>query len=129
MGGKIDFRYDEANDVVIAIPHWSIETPEDVVEWFAQYERYMKGFNRKMDFVVVLDDFHIGPKIGVLWGEYRAKLHKLYTRHNFRVHSDNRVKLFVNTSGVRYNVATEEAATIEDAIEAIKVARLQKPGS
>lgn len=123
MSGKIDFRYDSDNDIVIAVPHWKIETPEDVVEWFGQYERYMTKFNRKMDFVVVLDDFEIGPKIGVLWGEYRAKVHQLYTRFSYRVHSSNRVKLFVNTSGVRYNVATEEAATVEDAIEGIKAAR------
>jgi beta-phosphoglucomutase-like phosphatase (HAD superfamily) len=29
----------------------------------------------------------------------------------------------VNTSGARYNVATEEAATVEDAIEGILAAR------
>jgi len=124
MRGKIDFRYDRVNDIIIATPHWKIETPEDVVEWFGQYEAYMGRFHRKMDFIVVLDDFEIGPKIGVFWGEYRAKLLSTYTRHNIRVHSNNRVKLFVNTSGVRYSVATEEAATVEDAVEAIKAARV-----
>ncbi|MBV9947715.1 MAG: hypothetical protein JOZ69_12750 [Myxococcales bacterium] len=38
------------------------------------------------------------------------------------------MKLFVNTSGVRYDVATEEAATIEDAIEGIKEARRRAGG-
>jgi hypothetical protein len=123
MKGTIDFRYDSENDIVIAIPHWNIETKEDVLVWFGQYQAYMKGFGRKVDFVVVLDDFKIGPAIGVAWGEYRAKIHQEYTRFSYRVHSNNRVKLFVNTSGVRYNVATEEAATIEDAIEGIKAAR------
>jgi beta-phosphoglucomutase-like phosphatase (HAD superfamily) len=44
-------------------------------------------------------------------------------RFTWRVNSNNRVLLFVNTSGVRYKVATEEAATIEDALEGIKAAR------
>jgi beta-phosphoglucomutase-like phosphatase (HAD superfamily) len=34
------------------------------------------------------------------------------------------VKLYVHTSGARYNVATQEAATVEDAIEGIKAARV-----
>lgn len=121
--GTIEFRYDAANDVIIATPHWNIETEDDVLVWFGQYEAYMKQFGRKLDFIVVLDDFKIGPGIGVYWGEYRAKVHHLFARYNYRVHSNNKVKLFVNTSGVRYNVSTEEAATIEDAIEGIKASR------
>src|SRR5579859_1178185 len=105
MKGTIEFKYDHANDIVIAIPHWQIDTREHVLSWYNQYEAYMKRWNRKMDFIVVLDDFVIGPAIGSVWGEYRAKVHQRYTRFNYRVHSNNRVKLFVNTSGVRYNIA------------------------
>jgi hypothetical protein len=123
LKGTIDFKYDSENDIVIATPHWNIETKEDVLTWFGQYEAYMKQFHRKLDFIVVLDDFRIGPSIGVLWGEYRAKVHQRFARFNYRVHSNNRVKLFVNTSGVRYDIATEEAATVEDAVEGIKAAR------
>ena len=123
MRNTIDFHHDTVNDIIVAVPHWKIQTREHVVEWFDQYVAYLGKFDRKMDFVVVLDDFEIGPTIGVFWGEYRAKLHQLYTRFNYRVHSSNRVKLFVNTSGVRYDVATQEAATVEDAILGIMEAR------
>lgn len=123
MKGTIKFNYDRDNDVIVATPHWKLETEADVKAWFDQYVVYMKRFDRKMDFVVILDDFEIKPSIGPLFGEYRAKIHQQFTRHNFRVHSSKSVKLFVNTSGVRYNVATSEAATLEDAIEGIKAAR------
>lgn len=123
MGGRIDFRYDGANDIVVAVPHWNIETAADVAEWFAQYEAYMSRFRRRMDLVVLLDDFQIAPAIGVVWGEARGRLHQRFTRFSYRVHANNRVKLFVNTSGVRYDVATQEAATLEDAIEGIQAAR------
>jgi hypothetical protein len=83
----------------------------------------MSKFNRKMDLVAVLDDFTIAPAVGVYWGQYRARVHQQFTRFSYRVQSDRRVKLFVNTSGVRYNVATQEAATVADAIEGIKAAR------
>ncbi len=123
MPGTIDFRYDEQNDIIIATPHWKIATEADVLAWFGQYERYMKRFPGKMDFVFVLDDFDIHPSIGAKWGEYRAKIHQRFTRFNYRVHSRRDVKLFVNTSGVRYNVSTEEAASVEDAIQGILEAR------
>jgi hypothetical protein len=72
MKGTIRFRYDRENDVVVATPHWNVDTKEDVLAWFGQYGAYMKQFARKMDVIAVPDDFKIGPTIGVVWGEYRA---------------------------------------------------------
>jgi len=121
--GRIEFQYDAVNDLIIATPRWTIETEADVDAWYEQYASYAQKFGRKMDMVIVLDHFEIKPGIGVTWGVARGRIHKQFTRFNYRVHASNRVKLFVNTSGVRYNVATEEAATIEDAIEGILAAR------
>jgi hypothetical protein len=126
MAGTIHFQYDEQNQIVIATPRWKIDTEADVIAWYGQYERYMRRFPHKMDFIVVLDEFDVSPLIGSKWGEYRAKLHKQFTRFNFRVHSKRDVKLFVNTSGVRYNVSTEEAASVADAIQAILKLREQE---
>ena len=123
MKGKIEFEYDQENDLVVATPRWVIETEADVALWHDQYVSYMQTFKRKMDMVIVLDHFEIKAAIGVAWGAARAKIHQQFTRFNYRVHATNRVKLFVNTSGARYNVATEEAATVEDAIEGILAAR------
>ncbi len=123
MGGRIDFKYDEPRDVVIATPHWTIETERDLEEWYAAYIASMKRFNRKVDSIFVLDDFNLAPQLGSKWGEYRAKIHKQYVRYNFRVHANPRVKLFTNTSGVRYDIGREEAATVADAIAAIEESR------
>jgi hypothetical protein len=119
MAGTIDFQYDRERDLVIATPHWKIVTENDVTTWLAQYASYMKSFGRKMDLVVVLDDFEVTPVIGSKWGESRATLHKEYLRYSIRVHSRRDVKLFVNTSGARFNIATEEAASVDDAVDAI----------
>jgi hypothetical protein len=123
MPGSMKFQYDSVNDVVIGIPSWKIETREDAEEWYRQWEVYMSTFHRKMDVVVLLDNFEVATAVGPYWGEFRARVHQNFTRHNFRVHSNARVQLFVNTSGARYNVSTLEAATIEDAIDGIKEAR------
>jgi len=123
MPGTMKFSYDVVNDVVIGLPNWKVESKEDVMEWTRQWDVYMGRFNKKMDVVVVLDNFEVATSVGPLWGEARAQVHQKYIRHNFRVHSNARVRLFVNTSGVRYDVSTLEAASIEDAIEGIKEAR------
>jgi hypothetical protein len=123
MPGVMKFRYDTVNDVVIGIPSWKIETREDVLEWYRQWEAYMSKFEQKKDVVVLLDDFTVATAVGPFWGEMRARVHQKFIRHNFRVNSNARVRLFVNTSGVRYDVGTLEAATAEDAIEGIKEAR------
>jgi hypothetical protein len=123
MSGTIDFQHDRAHDIVIATPHWKIATEADVTAWWGQWVAHMKTYGRKMDIIVVLDDFHVTPAIGPKWGEHRAKLHKEYFRHSIRVHANRDVKLFVNTSGARFNIATEEAATVVDAIAAIQEIR------
>jgi len=123
MTGTIEFHYDEKNDIIVATPHWKIASEADAIAWYGQYARYMKRFGRKMDFVVVLDDFEVLPTIGAKWGEYRAKLHQEFMGFNYRVHSNRDVKLFVNTSSVRYRISHEEAASVEDAIAGILEAR------
>jgi hypothetical protein len=125
MPGSIDFRYDKARDIVIATPHWKIATDEDVATWLAQYASYLTAFGRAMDMIVVLDDFEVTPAIGSRWGEHRARLHREHLRFSIRVHSKRDVKLFVNTSGARFNIATEEAASLEDAVAAILEMRRQ----
>lgn len=125
MSGTIDFQYDAENDVVIATSHWHIETEADLEPWYQVWADYFeKNFpGRRMDLVVELTGFQINPAVAPRWGEYRARVHKNFTRHSYRVHSNARVRLWVNTSGVRYDASTSEAATIEDGIAAIREER------
>ncbi len=123
MKGTVQFRYDAVNDVVIATVRWRIETEEELQAWYGLWCTYMQQFGRKMDCILVVDELSLGPKIGARWGEYRAKVHKQFVRYNYRVHPSSQVKLFVNTSSVRYDISREEAATVEDAIEGIKAQR------
>jgi hypothetical protein len=119
----MEFEYDRANDVIIGTPHGKVEADADVLEWYEQWVKYLQPFQRRMDVVIILDHFTISPTVGSKWGEYRAKIHKQFTRYSYRVHPDSRVRLYSHTSGVRYDVAREEAASVEDAIEGIKAAR------
>ena len=87
MMGRIDFRYDAADDIVFATPHWHIETLQDVLAWYQQYVRYFEATfaGRKVDLVLELADFRISPSIAKDWGEHRARMTMTYTRFSCRV--------------------------------------------
>ena len=123
MPGKIDFTYDKVNDIVVATPRWRIVTEQDCNVWLDEWAGHLSTYGRKVDCVVVLNDFHVDAGIASHWGEYRARLNKTYFRHSYRVNADRTVKLFIQTSGVRFDAATGEAPTVGDAIAGILDAR------
>lgn len=120
MKGTIDFKYDEENDVVIAIPHWKIETKEDCEIWYNQWVEYITSFKRKMDAIMILNDFYVKASYSVEWGQYRTKILKEYTRFSYRINPDLATGIFIKTSGARYNASTKEASSLEAAINAIQ---------
>lgn len=120
MKGIINFKHDTANDVIIVEPHWNIETKEDCEIWYNQWADYMSKFKKKMDVIMILDDFNVHASIGKQWGEYRVKVLSNFTRFSYRVNSNLMTGIFVKTSGVRYNASSKEASSIEGAVHAIK---------
>lgn len=125
MIGTIDFKHDVRNDIVIATPHWKIETKEDCEVWAQQYADYFGRFYRPVDTIFVLDDFVVASAIISEWGEYRAKVVKAYTRFSFRVHSKSLVNIIVKTSAIRHKASSEVAGSVEDAIAVIKAERVK----
>ncbi len=129
MSGKIKFQYDAANDLVIVTPYWKIETQEDCEAWFKQYVDYFGLFHRKVDVVFVLDDFVVSSQIVTVWSEYRARVIKNYVRLSYRVNSNSMVNIMVKASSFKYNAISQDADSIEGAIEGIKAARLEVAAS
>ena len=125
--GSIKFRYDTHNEILIAEVHWDIKTRENVLAWYQQWVDYMtKHFpGRRVDFIVVVDDLKVDPRVGQFWGEHRALLHKNYGRLSYRVNCTAAVRTFTLTSAVRYDISSAEARTLEEAVAGIKAARLQ----
>jgi hypothetical protein len=123
MHGTIRFRHDVANDIHFAYPKWYVETEEDCRVWAAQYEKYFSQFARKVDAIMVLDEFRIGPGIGSIWGKYRAECVARYTRYSVRINADARVSTFNATSAVLYRIGSREAPDVESAIALIRELR------
>ncbi len=119
MKGTIDFEYNADNDIVIATPHWKIETLEDCEIWYNQWVDYISKYNRKMDVIMILNDFNVNASYSVEWGHYRVKVLKEYTRYTYRINPNLSTGIFIKTSGARYNASTNEANSLEAAIEAI----------
>jgi hypothetical protein len=123
MAGKIKFIHDTVNDIVIAEPIWKVSTIEDCEIWFSQWADYLNTFNRKMDCIMVLDDFIVDSAISSKWGEYRARVVNNFTRFSYRVDSNLATGIYIKTSGITYNACSKEAISVESAIEAIKEER------
>lgn len=121
--GSIRFEHDEAHDVYIVYPKWTVESDTDCEVWLQQYVDFFGPLGRKVDAIIVLDDFKLGKDIGGVWGKYRAEVHKRFTRHSVRVHADAKVATFVSTSGVIHRVATDEARDVETALRLIELKR------
>lgn len=119
MTGTMEFNYDEAHDIVIVTPHWRIETKEDCETWYNQWVDYAIQFGRKMDAIMVLNDFYVKAGVSVEWGQYRVKILKEHTRYTYRVSPELTTGIFIKTSGIRYNASTNEANSVEAAIQAI----------
>jgi hypothetical protein len=123
MLGRVRFHYDDVNDIHFAYPKWYVETEEDCRVWFGQFEGYFSRLGCKVDAIIVLDEFRIGPGIGSIWGKYRAEWVSRFTRYSVRVHADARVSTFNATSAALYGGGFEEARTVEGAIELIHLRR------
>jgi hypothetical protein len=121
--GSIRFDYDEINDVYVIYPRWTIESEEDCKAWLQQYDDYFSRLGRRVDVIIVLDDFRIDKNIGPVWGAYRAEVHKRFTRHSVRVHSNAKVKDSVSTSGLLHGVGTDEADDVPTAMRLIVLKR------
>jgi hypothetical protein len=125
MQGSVRFHYDKVNDIHFAYPKWYVETEEDCRVWYGQFDAYFARLGGKVDAIIVLDDFRIGPKIGSIWGKYRAEWIGRYTRYSIRVRAEARVSTFNATSAAIHGVAFDEAPDVERAIELIHHQRSQ----
>ena len=126
---RIDFTYLEARDIVLATPRWHIATEADCEAWYHQWVAYLSGFGRKIDCVMVVDEFRVHPSVSGAWGRWRAKLVNEHVRHSCRVNQEWAVKIFTLTSGTRYHAATDEALSVEAAIQFIERARKAAPAT
>src|SRR4051794_6485918 len=110
MSGTIEFAYDAVNDIVVVTPHWTIDTAADIASWSAEwgswFDQHRPGV--KSDVVIVLHDFRVNKAVAVAWGAARAVLVDRYMRHSFRVDANSVVAFYINTSGAKYNAATQE---------------------
>jgi hypothetical protein len=125
MAGTIDFTFDAEADVVVARPRWTITSALECEVWFRQWTDYLAPFGRKVDCIIVLDDFYVDQAVAGLWGEYRARLTNEYHRFSCRVRSNWSVRTYVLASGARFGAAVGEAESVEAALESIGKARRQ----
>jgi len=120
MKGTIDFNYDFRNDVVVARPRWTLDTPVEVVRWYEVQSRYFKArFGGPKDLIVINHHFDVAPQLGTLWTCYCAKMLETFVRFAVHVKSSSHVQQTSTSSVLRYCISTVEVATLGEAVDAI----------
>jgi hypothetical protein len=119
--GRIRFAYRALYDVVIATVDWALNTEEDVLTWYEEYQRYFTStFDRKVDVIFELANFTVSPKIAALFGEYRAKMLREFTGLTYRVHLSTTARTLMYTSSALTGAPANEFPSIEAAIAALE---------
>lgn len=127
MKGILEFQELREHRIVVTRARWTLETPIEVMRWYQLHASYLGArFGGPSDLVAIHDALDLAPRIATLWGSYRARLHERLIRFWVGVNSNARVRLTVNTSGALHDVPTTEAATVEEAIDAIVAMREAK---
>lgn len=120
MSGTIKFSYRAAIDVVVATVEWSLETEDDVLNWYEEYKAYFAGrFPRKVDLILELSDFHVNPKIGTVFGQYRAQILNEFTNRSYRVNQRSRERTYMYTSSALHGAPANHFTSIDAAIAAL----------
>ncbi len=126
MTGTVDFKYDVRNDIVICIPHATLETEDDFRIMYKQFDDYFRHFHQKVDVVFVFDDMRItGEMIGI-WSEYRRRLAEKHIRFARRVNPNTMVNIasMLCSAKAKNKTPTGAFASVAEAIAAIKADRV-----
>ena len=122
----VDFRFDATNKVVVARPNWNIRTESDCQAWYRQFEDYFTSLKLgPVDFIVILDDFILDRKITTVWGTYRAKMIRNFTRYSVRVNASLVASTAAHTSSALHGGASDEAPDLASALDRIRQWREQ----
>ncbi len=130
MPGKIKFLYRPAMDVVIATVDWTVDSEDDVSLWYEEYRAYFTGrFNRKVDLILELSNFHLSPKIGNFFGQFRAQVLSEFVDRSYRVNQHARERAFMYTSSALHGAPANHYESVEDAVAALLADRAPTAGS
>ena len=86
VGGNIRFEYQAQNDIYVIYPCCALITEDDCRAWFETYDAFFRPLGRRVDCILVLDMFSVGPGVSQVWQQYRARIHASYTRHTVRAY-------------------------------------------
>jgi hypothetical protein len=124
MVGKIKFTYRAALDVVIAHVDWTLETEEEVLVWRDQYRSYFQGrYNRKVDLILELSNFHVSPRVAPFFGKYRAEINSDFVNRSYRVNQLARERTYMYTSSTIHGAPANHFDSIEKAVAALEADR------
>lgn len=120
MPGKVDFEYDEERNILFTKDQWEIKTKQDVGEFFEEYKKYLKKFNKKVYLVSHIDGLLVHADIAEYYGEAARVAVYEYLLGYARWGANDWARMTVRTTSLKAKMVPRIYGTREEAIQAIE---------
>jgi len=120
MPGSVEFEYDAKKNIVFTEDNWEIKTREDVDAFFAEYQKFFKGLNKKVYVISHIDGLLVRAKIAGYYGETARITIGNYILGFARWGTDDWARMTVRTTSLKAKLTVNIYDTREEAIQVIE---------
>lgn len=120
MSGSVEFEYDAEKNIVFTEDNWEIKTREDVDAFFAEYEKFFNGLNKKVFMISHIDGLLVHAGIASYYGEAARTAIGNYVLGFARWGMNDWARMTVRTTSLRVKLTVNIYDTREEAIQAIE---------
>jgi hypothetical protein len=120
MPGSVKFEYNAQKNIVFTEDNWEIKTREDVDAFFAEYEKFFKGLNKKVYVISHIDGLLVRASIAGYYGETARTTVGNYVLGFARWGTNDWARMTVRTTSLKVKLTVNIYDTREEAVQAIE---------
>ncbi len=120
MSGSVTFEYDAEKNIVFTEDDWEVKTREDVDAFFAEYQKFFKGLNKKVYVISHIDGLLVRAKIAGYYGETALTTIGKYVLGFARWGTNDWARMTVRTTSLKVKLTVNIYDTRDEAIQAIE---------
>jgi hypothetical protein len=127
MAGKVNFEYDTERNIIFTDDRWTINTPEDVDVFFAEYKKFFDGIGKKVYMVSHIDNLSVQPAVLEYYGDSARRAVGQYILGFARWGSNDLSRMSIRTSSMKAHLESHIYRTREEAVQYIEELKKNAP--
>ena len=120
MPGSVKFEYNAQKNIIFTEDNWEIKTHEDVDAFFAEYEKFFKGIDKKVFVISHIDGLLVHASVAQYYGEAARAAVGNYVVGFARWGTNDWARMTVRTTSLKVKLTVNIYDTREEAIQAIE---------